>query len=858
MGSDNQNEPLSEFAKLIKEGKKAKIQEEKQVVEEKKKNLTERFNLSGISIDSLGFLSELAKAKTEKEKTVVENPEYVPIPEIVEEVVPEPEKIVEEPVVEEVKVEEPPKPEETIISKTVKTINKISENTNLLSTTPVDKADPNFKAIQDKLKFLEQWIGKISAAGPGSGSYWLNDLGDTDKNGVRNAANNQVLTFNSDIGKWTAQDAQGGSGGPGPTGPTGPAGPAGGPTGPTGPSGATGATGPTGPTGAASTVSGPTGPTGPQGAQGNIGPTGPQGVSGPTGPQGAQGNIGPTGPQGSQGNIGPTGPQGPTGATGPTGVGVTGPTGPTGPAGAGGALGYYGAFSDYTTQVCSNTNFGRAVTISHTDEANGFTVDGGSNTQLIAAHAGTYNYQFSLQLHNTGGGGSGTKVTIWLRKNGTDVANTATDVEVNTNSPYVVPAWNFVQTLNSNDYLELIWATENTNIIIEYVPPSAQTNGAPGIPSAIVTITPVMYTQLGPTGPTGPQGAQGSTGPTGPTGAASTVSGPTGPTGPQGAQGVSGPTGPQGPQGVSGPTGPTGPTGAYQAAFDKANTANTLAQSAYNQANTAYSTAMNAYGSAGIAIVEAQAAYDQANTAYSTGMNAYGLASSAYLEAQAAYDQANTAITTSGGQTINGNLTANAATAFIAGSAAESGVALQIPREGGIRNMTNGQNTMYFDVSNGGSTHGSFRFRSSNAFTELMDLSIDGPKAITTYKGKSAFNVALDTVVTVDNIKYRVSNQGGVFPQIASASGSTVDVCYDVLGVVNGVGTTNAQNAGYILLANGTWLSIYSTHGMDTRGDRLTAHITDKNAGKIYRVTFIRTNNSSNVDGYNIIVERII
>ena len=45
---------------------------------------------------------------------------------------------------------------------------------------------------------------------------------------------------------------------------------------------------------------------------------------------------------------------------------------------------------------------------------------------------------------------------------------------------------------------------------------------------------------------------------------------------------------------------------------------------------------------------------------------------------------------------------------------------------------------------------------------------------------------------------------------------------------------------------------------MDARSDRLTAHITDKNAGKIYRATFMKTNNSSNSDGYNIVVERII
>lgn len=263
--------------------------------------------------------------------------------------------------------------------------------------------------------------------------------------------------------------------------------------------------------------------------------------------------------------------------------------------------------------------------------------------------------------------------------------------------------------------------------------------------------------------------------------------------------------------------------------------ARVTANAAYNQANVATTNAANAYN-------QANAAYNQANTATTI--------------AQAAFNKANTAITTSGGQTISGNLTANSATAFIAGSAAESGVALEIPREGGIRNMYNGDNTMYFDVSNGGTTHGHFSFRGSNAFTQYAKIDNSGIDAITSYKGKSSFNIALDTEVTVDNLKFRVSNQGGVFPQVGNASGSNVDLCWSAIAVVSG-GSVSAQNSGVIISA-GSWSSIYTAHGLDTRGDTIIAHITDKNSGKIYRVTYLVTNNSSNTTGYNILVERII
>ena len=206
--------------------------------------------------------------------------------------------------------------------------------------------------------------------------------------------------------------------------------------------------------------------------------------------------------------------------------------------------------------------------------------------------------------------------------------------------------------------------------------------------------------------------------------------------------------------------------------------------------------------------------------------------------------------------TNNNVITSNAATAFVAGDAAISGVALQIPREGGIRNLYNGDNSIYYDVSIGGSTHGHHIFRGSSSYTRYAMIDVNGIQAISSYLGKTSFNVALDTEVTVDNIKYRISNQGGIFPQAGNASGSSIDICWSTMAVVSG-GSVSSQNTGTII-TSGNWTTLYAAHGLDSRGDTIVAHITDKAAGKIYRVTFLVTNNASNTTGYNIIVERII
>lgn len=242
-------------------------------------------------------------------------------------------------------------------------------------------------------------------------------------------------------------------------------------------------------------------------------------------------------------------------------AGPPGPTGPMGPQGSGGALGYHGSFySTESQQISANVN--APMRINQTAESRGIAVFGQS--RITFEHAGTYDLQFSAQLHHRGGGGNGTEIDIWFVKNGTAIPDSATKLIIPKNE-YLVPAWDFLITLNAGDYLELYWRTNNTDIVLEYV---SSSGSIPAIPSLIVTVMQVMYTQIGPTGPTGPTGAASTvTGPTGPIGLTGSTGptgavGPTGPTGPTGATGLTGATGPTGPVGAEGQIGPTGPRGA--------------------------------------------------------------------------------------------------------------------------------------------------------------------------------------------------------------------------------------------------------------------------------------------------------
>lgn len=516
-----------------------------------------------------------------------------------------------------------------------------------------DIVNKDVEAIRNKIKFLEQAIGRIAAAGPGGGEVNLRWLDDVDRSTITDG---WYLRYSESKKKFEFAEVQA-SGGNGATGATGL-------TGATGPQGATGigidgATGPQGEAGASgadSTVPGATGEQGASGVQGETGATGIDGASGvsgldgATGIQGASGSTGLTGATGLQGDryqttsnttqtivnsgqltfytndlglaysaeqtvivvandghhmhgtvvsydkitgalvldinsrqgsgtysfwtinldgavgaIGASGINGSTGATGiqgASGIGATGLTGATGPQGnpgSGGAIANYGSFYDLTDQIASLTDTAYPIPLGYTAEAVGTSIVDG--TKVKVDYEGVYNIQFSIQLHNRGGAGSGTTIQIWLRKNGVDVVDSATKVDVDTNSPWSVAAWNFMLSMNANDYIQLMWSTNTTAIAIEY---NTAVAPAPAIPSTILTIQQVMYTQVGATGYTGATGVQGIQGASGATGTqgASGVNGASGTIGINGASGIQGASGSTGLTGATGPTGATGIQGA--------------------------------------------------------------------------------------------------------------------------------------------------------------------------------------------------------------------------------------------------------------------------------------------------------
>lgn len=143
----------------------------------------------------------------------------------------------------------------------------------------------------------------------------------------------------------------------------------------------------------------------------------------------------------------------------------------------------YGSFYDTTTQTAALANTAYAMTFNTTDLSAGVYI-GSPTSRVYVDRAGVYNIQFSAQLDNTSGGDH--IAWIWLRVNGTDVANTASEVRLKGNDAELVAAWNFLYNFKADDYFQLMWAVENTGVRIKAV---AATAPVPAIPSVILTVT---------------------------------------------------------------------------------------------------------------------------------------------------------------------------------------------------------------------------------------------------------------------------------------------------------------------------------------------------------------------------------
>jgi hypothetical protein len=148
--------------------------------------------------------------------------------------------------------------------------------------------------------------------------------------------------------------------------------------------------------------------------------------------------------------------------------------------------------SDQTAASVANAY---AVTLDVSEFPDGISIT--SSSRITFAQTGIYNITYSIQLKNTHNDLE--TVDIWLRYNGTDIADSNTRFAVparkSTGDPSYLVAVTplMVDVFAANDYIEVMWRVSNTGVSIEHLPAVTASPGVtpaiPATPSVIIGVT---------------------------------------------------------------------------------------------------------------------------------------------------------------------------------------------------------------------------------------------------------------------------------------------------------------------------------------------------------------------------------
>ena len=105
------------------------------------------------------------------------------------------------------------------------------------------------------------------------------------------------------------------------------------------------------------------------------------------------------------------------------------------------------------------------------------------DTKITVSVPGVYNFQYSSALTSTNS--SLKTVWVWIARNGTDIGYSTNEYTISGSGTDTIISWNFNIDLDVGEYIQLIWAANDTNVSIST---TAATPPHPGIPANVVAV----------------------------------------------------------------------------------------------------------------------------------------------------------------------------------------------------------------------------------------------------------------------------------------------------------------------------------------------------------------------------------
>lgn len=107
------------------------------------------------------------------------------------------------------------------------------------------------------------------------------------------------------------------------------------------------------------------------------------------------------------------------------------------------------------------------------------------NSKFTASYPGVYNFQFSAQLTSTSS--SSKKVGFWIRRNGIDIGYSLMNYTISGSNAQLTAEWNFNIDLQDSGYVQIMWASDSTDVLLESIAAS------PPYPASSSTVMAVSF-----------------------------------------------------------------------------------------------------------------------------------------------------------------------------------------------------------------------------------------------------------------------------------------------------------------------------------------------------------------------------
>lgn len=143
----------------------------------------------------------------------------------------------------------------------------------------------------------------------------------------------------------------------------------------------------------------------------------------------------------------------------------------------------YGSFSSLESQTVAGVNVTTPLTYTNTDAASQTYYSG---SKIYVQATGVYRILFTVEFDTTSGGSQNVKV--WIRKNGTNVANSNSTFSIANNAENIA-ACEIILSLLAGDYIEVVCQSSDAGMSASYTAAGGiAPNNYPAIPSIITNI----------------------------------------------------------------------------------------------------------------------------------------------------------------------------------------------------------------------------------------------------------------------------------------------------------------------------------------------------------------------------------